>query len=385
MLRLKRLLLRRLQLRRLQLRLNLLHDKLNYKGGVFYQEHSSFFLMTTMRTLAWCWLLAMLCTCALAQQQELEMQLVFYNCENLFDPANNPLKADDEFTPSGLRHWTYSRQYNKLLNVAKVLVAAGEGKPLALVGLAEVENDSCLYSLTHQTALRDWGFSYVITNSDDERGINVALLYNPADYELLGWEPLAIALPETNRKTRDVLHAWGRVVGGDTLDVMVCHLPSRRGGAKQSEAYRKAAHLCIRAALDSVSALRQHPHLVVMGDMNDGPNVRALKRNMSFGDGVHNLMAPLDKALKRGRLATGTHKFEGEWSLLDQFWVNDGLLPKAQNKLWIDGVKVVCFPFMLTEDTSYLGHRPLRTFYGYTYEAGYSDHLPIAATMHVRF
>ena len=47
----------------------------------------------------------------------------------------------------------------------------------ALVALCEVENDSVLRDLTRYSVLREAGYRYVITHSPDERGINVALLY----------------------------------------------------------------------------------------------------------------------------------------------------------------------------------------------------------------
>jgi hypothetical protein len=43
---------------------------------------------------------------------------------------------------------------------------------------------------------------------------------------------------------------------------------------------------------------------------------------------------------------------------------------------------VFCRPMMLTEDATHLGVRPLRSYYGYRYEGGYSDHLPIIVDLH---
>jgi hypothetical protein len=38
---------------------------------------------------------------------------------------------------------------------------------------------------------------------------------------------------------------------------------------------------------------------------------------------------------------------------------------------------VFAIPQMLTEDKTHRGVRPLRSYYGFQYEGGYSDHLPI--------
>ena len=329
---------------------------------------------------------------ASAQTYEQVQTVLFYNCENLFDPADDPLKQDDEFTPAGSRHWNSYRQYQKMVNLTKVIVDAGAGKAPALIGLAEVENDSVMQRLIHSTALWPWEYRYVMTHSDDVRGINVALLYQPYDFRLLSSESVKVNLPDGVRATRDLLHVCGRLVGGDTLDVIVCHLPSRMGGTRQSAPKRKAAHQALRHLCDSLERCRQHPHVLVMGDMNDSPDTRLLRRNMNFGGGLFNLMDSLQKNLRTGKAAFGTHKFQGKWSVLDQFWVNGNLLPGTRQvnavpsetpRIWVDSIGVVCFPYMLVEDETHLGHRPKRTYSGYRYEGGFSDHLPIRLKLHI--
>ena len=325
-----------------------------------------------------------------AQGVEQVQRVMFYNCENLFDPENDPDSQDDEFTPEGARHWTPFRQYAKMLNIGKAILAAGEGRIPSLVGLAEVENDSVLLRLTRGTPLRKWEYAYVMTHSQDVRGINVALMYQPMDFRLLGYASVRVPMAKGARPTRDILHAWGRILGGDTLDVVVCHLPSRLGGAKASAQNRSAAQRTIRRLNDSLSVVRLHPHVLVMGDMNDYPDTKSLGRAMCFGQNLHNLMEPLQRDLKRGKRAFGSHKYDGQWGFLDQVWINDGLLPKAveaaegQYAVWVDSAEVVCLPFMLTEDASHLGHRPFRSYNGYRYEGGFSDHLPVRVDLHIR-
>lgn len=339
-----------------------------------------------------------------AQKYQQTHRVLFYNCENLFDPSDNPQTKDDDFTPRGIRHWTFDRQYRKLISIAQVVAKVGEGSPPCLIGLAEVENDSVIEALLHRTPLWHWQYEYVITQSADVRGINVALLYQPLNFRLLGWAGLRVQVPAGSKPTRDLLHAWGRLVGGDTLDVVVCHLPSRRGGLRKSAPVRAAAHRCIRHLADSLRAVRSRPHLLVMGDMNDAPNTKALCQNMRFGEGLSNLMQPLQQQLRQGLLAYGTYKYRGEWDFLDQFWVNDGLKqPEAVNKqsnkqnlqpnlsshgtvsVWVDSIRSVCFPFMLKEDATHMGHRPWCSYHGYRYEGGFSDHLPICLDLHISY
>ena len=74
--------------------------------------------------------------------------------KNLFDTKDDPLTADNDFLPSGNRHWTSGRFYHKLQQLAKVITAAGEWSTPALIGLCEVENDSVLVRLLDFTPLR---------------------------------------------------------------------------------------------------------------------------------------------------------------------------------------------------------------------------------------
>ena len=114
-----------------------------------------------------------------------------------------------------------------------------------------------------------------------------------------------------------------------------------------------------------------------MGDMND----YARKSRAWWGKDYVNLMAPLQKSLKIYPSSYGSHKYQGEWGFLDQFIVNTTSSPSFS----ISNARVFYLPFMLAEDTSHLGHRPARSYYGYQYEGGYSDHLPILLDFDVYF
>ena len=149
---------------------------------------------------------------------------------------------------------------------------------------------------------------------------------------------------------------------------------------------------CFQAHWTKEAVLESGHPVVVMGDMNDSPDTRLLRRNMNFGGGLFNLMDSLQKNLRTGKAAFGTHKFQGKWSVLDQFWVNGNLLPGTHQedavpsetpRILVDSIGVVCFPYMLVEDETHLGHRPKRTYSGYRYEGGFSDHLPIRLKLHI--
>ena len=211
-------------------------------------------------------------------EERIPFRVMSWNVENLFDTHHDTLKNDNEFLPDAIRHWNYTKYKKKLADMARVITAVGEWNPPALVGLCEVENDSVLRDLTQRSPLKELGYRYVMTSSPDLRGIDVALLYQRDLFKLLSFRSIPIPSFKHHRPTRDLLHVSGLLLTGDTLDVIVCHLPSRSGGAKESEPYRLHAARILRTEADSLLNIRLHPQLVIMGDFNDYPTNKSSKR-----------------------------------------------------------------------------------------------------------
>ena len=143
------------------------------------------------------------------QQEKIPFCVVSWNIENLFDTHHDSLKNDHEFLPDAMRHWNYSRYKKKLVDVARVITAIGEWSPPALVGLCEVENDTVLRDLTRRSPLKELSYRYVMTNSPDLRGIDVALLYQRDLFKLLSSRSISIPPLKQYHPTRDLLHVSG--------------------------------------------------------------------------------------------------------------------------------------------------------------------------------
>ena len=300
-----------------------------------------------------------LCLAFPAWAQE-SLRVLFWNTENLFDCKDDPKKNDNEFLPEATRHWTYFRYRDKIKNLAKGIIASGTDYVPDLVGLCEVENDSCLYDLTRRSPLKEAGYRYVMTDSPDQRGIDVALLYQRGSFKLIQHQSIQIPSKQLKKApTRDILHVVGKVVSGDTLDVMVVHYPSRRGGKAKSEPHRLLVTEILKQTVDSVMQVRQNPNVVIMGDFNDGPSSAVMKKLCSDGRLVN---------LMQGK-KEGTYRYRGKWEILDQFLVSRNV--RAKN------VEILRHPFLLEEDEKYGGDKPFRTYNGMRYQGGFSDHLPI--------
>lgn len=306
------------------------------------------------------------------------MTIIFFNAENLFDTEDDPRKDDDAFTPDGDYRWTRSRYWDKLDAVSKVIVAADEDAAPALVGLSEVENETVLTDLTARSALKEAGYKFVMTDSPDNRGIDVALLYRRNYFKLISHESLRVNLrPYGGGATRDILHVTGVIETFDTLDVYVCHWPSRYNGTEQTEPYRMCAAKIVRESVDSVFSMRRKPYVVIMGDLNEGPDDPAVREGLKahpFASGSmredRELVSVMDP------LAEGSYKYQGTWDKYDQFIVSASLL-NGLGCTEMKGAEIMRLPFILTDDNTYGGEKPLRTFNGRRYQGGYSDHLPV--------
>lgn len=278
-----------------------------------------------------------------------------WNIENAFDTAHDVGKDDYEFLPSAERKWHTGRYWRKLRGITQTLAAM---ELPALVGLQEVENDTVLRDLTRRTALWPARYRYVITNSQDNRGIDVALLYNPKVFSLLSWHAVRVPNQEHGlRPTRDILVASG-LRGKDTLHVCVVHLPSRRNNNRATRQSRTLAVQTLCNVLDSLKGKK----VLVMGDFNAEP-----------GDGIFSLLVsrltttmPTDRSTLYDK--RGTYYFRGVWSFLDHILVSPELHENCLGK-----AQECRFPWLLRTNKQI----PHRTYGGTSYLGGISDHLPL--------
>lgn len=320
----------------------------------------------------------------LLAQDTIPFRIVFYNVENLFDTHHDSLKNDQEFLSTSIRAWHYGRYKKKLSNISKVITAIGEWEPPALVGLCEVENNRVLRDLIYHSPLKEHSYRYIMTDSPDDRGIDVALMYQRDKFRLLSHRSIRLAFKEVSRRSRDILHVTGSTITRDTLDVFIVHFPSRSEGEKETEPYRLEAALTLRNAVDSIIQVRVDPRVLIMGDFNDYPRNKSISQVLNAQippeekpeiDQLYHLLADKEK-----RKNYGSYKYKGSWGLLDHIIVSGGLLDSRScfytNK---DLARVVDLPFLLQEDEKYGGIQPFRTYYGRKYIGGFSDHLPVMA------
>lgn len=273
--------------------------------------------------------------------------VVSYNVENLFHPENDSITEDDEWTPDGERHWSFARYNRKVENIARVLTNIGEWSGVDVVGLQEIENAAVVKKLCYTLRRGEYGFVHY--DSPDRRGIDVALIYKKSRVDTLRSEKLKVKSEVFT--TRDILYVSALVDKKDTIHFFVCHLPSQRGGAAESAWKRDAARETLQQAVDSVLETNKDAKIIVMGDMNS-EDIR--------------VSGLVDERMR----GNGTHKYQGRWTYLDHFYVS----PSIDN---ISTARVYDAQWIQENDEKYMGLKPKRTYNGFTYQNGYSDHLPI--------
>lgn len=315
-----------------------------------------------------------------------QIRIMFYNVENYFDTFNDSVKNDDEFLPDRGKYWTKNRYYNKQKHISQVIVAIGGWNPPELVGMCEIENQGVLSDLIRYAPLKNLDYKIIHKESPDKRGIDVALLYQKKRFTPIKYQAIEIRYPFSSSTTRDILYVKGRTRQKDTLHILVNHWPSRWGGQLETERKRIFVASVLKNAVDSILNTNPLANIIIMGDLNDYPENKSvskiLQAKSNFNDIKNNNLYNLSAYLQNTK-HIGSHKHEGKWAVLDQFIVSGALL-SGKNHIYtsVDDVHIYKAGFLLEPDEHYSGYTTNRTYIGFKYHGGYSDHLPTFLDLH---
>lgn len=300
--------------------------------------------------------------------------IAFYNIENLFDIYDDEQTNDDDFLPTSAKKWTKKRYNKKIYKVGSVISKIGfetAHQPPAIVGLAEVENDLVLKDLIHSEELSNYNYGFIHYDSNDERGIDVALLFNRDEFKVESSETFTIDIetPEGEKDyTRDILLVSG-ILDGDFVHILVNHWPSRRDGEDESEYKRKVAANRLLEIIAKLQSEHESPKIIVIGDFNDNPNNESIQFLMENEE----LFNPMEPLLTRDR---GSQNHNFQWNLFDQIIVSKNLMGSSQNGYALANANIFDDKFLTQYHGKYQGH-PFRTYIGKKYMGGFSDHFPV--------
>jgi hypothetical protein len=286
-----------------------------------------------------------------------DLNLMFWNVENLFDIDDDPKKRDNDFLPGGAKRYTYRSYCLKLQHLADVI---NHAKP-DLLGMVEVENRKVLKALCEKLVFRDQ-WRIIINDGPDIRGIDPALIYRSDKFVYCSHGYYPVFIKERGYHSRSIMRVDLAVVHGyDTLSIFINHWPSRRGGKTASDPFRNFAAGILTAAIDET--LTEHPdrRVIITGDFNDDRYDDCLNILEDFGCKYLVKECPPK--------VFGTYYHEGEWIHFDHFLVyNFSQAALSVKKTLIQA------PFWIREKDT---NGPLRFYKGLENAGGYSDHYPI--------
>jgi endonuclease/exonuclease/phosphatase family metal-dependent hydrolase len=302
--------------------------------------------------------------------------IAFYNLENLFDTECNEFTLDKDYTPKGSLEWTNDRYERKIKNLSNAISKIGiknSQLPPVFLGIAEVENKTCLEDLIKAEKLYPFNYDYVHHDSPDERGLDVAFLYQKKLFELTYSTTYTLYLTDNQENrdyTRDILLISGKLFG-EQIYIIVNHWPSRNNGTRNSDNKRLKAAKLVRKILVDIYKENEHSNVIIMGDFNDEPNDKSLKELLINND-LYNAMQPLSEKNK------GTSKYHGKWFLFDQIIMSNRFLHAGHSRIKFKSVEIFDVHFLQERSNKRKG-APKRTYIGGWHQGGYSDHFPVLA------
>ncbi len=280
------------------------------------------------------------------------LDVMFYNVLNLFDTEHDAGKDDWSFLPKdfpgkmeacqkisnpGYRQdceetdWTPAHLQVKIDQLVRVIRSDKNQIP-DLLGLCEVENERAVGALASALGYKD----FIVSDSPDERGIDVALAYRPSAWlRFVQKSEHTIPSSEINTKpTRNILEVEFTVSKQESLHVFVNHWPSQAAPA----AVRVEVAKVLMRIVNERLAQNPRAHILVMGDFNvtntDQPNpiasvLLAKESNTNPLLDVHDLFSSGRTTPREAKLQTpmGTYFYPPKmsWDRLDRFFVNDSL------------------------------------------------------------
>lgn len=311
-----------------------------------------------------------------AQQTLLQPgRIIFYNVENLFDTIDEPDKIDEEFLPSSKANWNTQKYKEKLQHIAQVIDSLTTTIQPMLIGLAEVENRQVLEDLVQQPNMRRINWGIIHHDSPDERGIDVAILYNKDIVEEIIGTHLNVNI--NGDPTRDIAYLKCYINEGEPIWLFVNHWPSRRAATDSTGAKRTIAANTLLKKIENLYLGEPFANVIVMGDLNDNPTDSSVQVLTTYKftqpeyQQLNNLMIPL---MQQGKYSV-TYKEQKD--VFDQIIVSQGLLnPRSAYRMQGSAAHIYAPAWLMYQHSKY-GPIPNRTYASGKYVGGYSDHLPV--------
>jgi len=236
--------------------------------------------------------------------------------------------------------------------------------------------------LIQRPALAQRGYRIVHEESPDRRGIDVALIYDPARFTYQSHNTFEVQFDDPAYVSREILAVQGEV-NEQSLFLLVNHWPSRGGGQVESEPRRMAAARTARELTDRIAKQSPEAGILLMGDFNDDPFNQSLARVLGAAPlsesepkpGLYNAMYHLLDPDEEGSLT-----YRGKYNLFDQIIVNEDLLDGQAPLQYEPGSATIHHPDFMR----FRGRGPSRAIHRGEFKPyGFSDHFPVYLRLRV--
>ena len=286
-----------------------------------------------------------------------DLDLMFWNVENLFDIKDNPKKRDNDFLPGGAKRYTFRSFCLKVQHLADVIKHVDPD----LLAMVEVENRYVLECLCEELGHgNEWVIK--IDEGPDIRGIDPALIFRKDKFIYCSHQYYPVFIEERGYHSRPIMRIDLAIIGApDTISIFINHWPSRRGGKAHSDRFRNYAAECLISAIRETIKGHHDHRVIITGDFNDDRGDECLELLEQAGASYKK------KLLPKG--VEGTYYHDGEWIHFDHFLTYN--FPSEE--IMITKCRV-CAPYWIREKKT---NGPLRYYKGLETLGGYSDHYPI--------
>ncbi len=280
------------------------------------------------------------------------LELISYNVENLFDTQHDEGKEDWTFLPKDTKgkkeackkigshyrrqecfeiDWTEGKLAIKLSQIKDVLLKERKTLP-NILGLVEIENENVISKLAKVLGYE----KFVVSNSPDKRGIDLALLYQEsADLKFVSKEEHELKGDYfIKRPSRNILEVKFRLAGKYDLYVFVNHWPS----LGNPDIAREIAANTLKTRFSEIEKTNKDALLLAMGDFNTIPKLKKKGNKHPFSDvllvdsGIKDLGEEFYSKNKNNKNFVdsnpkGSYFYarEGEWNHLDRIFFNKNL------------------------------------------------------------
>lgn len=347
-----------------------------------------------------------------------EISIMTYNTQNTFDAIHDDGKDDYTFLPLNYpdkeRHcyglqipyyrefclktdWTAEKSNLKVEQLKRMITH--QGFLPDVVALQEVENSNILGELAKTTGYE----KFVITESPDKRGIDVAVLFNQKKLTYIKHEELMVWSKELEIKTRNILRVEFKVNGTKdaVLAVYVNHWPSQQN---PKENRLLAADILKQDIISQRRDIGKDDYYVVaVGDFNtterETPNsITDVMTAKGWNSLVDVQEYTQDFKGKKEPELEGTYFYASKlrWERIDRILVSKNMLTgKSDIELMPNSFKILKPAFAMHD---YTERRPKNPNKGkvirnvpipYNFDstnseqAGFSDHLPVFVKLSV--